>query len=79
MSWPNWKEILDFVRTLGLTKGLFTLFFFLMHGWVYLLYQGRIKDRQKEIDRLAADNREYRERFTKLLDRHYDVTDKKSS
>jgi len=28
-----------------------------------------LDDRQREIDRLAADNREYRERFLQFVDR----------
>mgnify|MGYP001061996513 CR=1 FL=1 len=70
-------EITNALSTLGYMEGLFALFFFMMHGWVFFLYHGRISDRQKEINRLAKENRDYRERFTKLLDRHYDVTGKK--
>jgi len=72
MSTPDWNTIKDFIVTMGWTKGVFTIFFFMTHGWVYILYNGRVKDRQKEIERLAADNREYRERFLKILDEHYD-------
>lgn len=77
MPWPAWADILELIKSLGLFNGIFVIFFFMMHGWVFMLYRGRINDRQKEIDRIAAENREYRERFTKLLDRHYEVTDKK--
>jgi uncharacterized membrane protein len=64
------KEALSLIRELGLFKGLFAVFFIMMHAWVFSLYCGRIKDRQKEIDRLAEDNREYRDRFLKILDEH---------
>lgn len=52
----------------GLLEGVFTAFFFGAHGVIYKLYQGRLIDRQNEIDRLAVDNREYRERFLSLID-----------
>lgn len=49
-------------------KGVFTVFFFGAHFVVYRLYLGRLKDRQREIDRLAEDNRDYREKFMHILD-----------
>lgn len=66
---PAWDEIRQFVSEFGLVKGIFTIFFFMAHAWIYRLYSGRLEDRQKEIDRLAADNHEYRERFLSTLDR----------
>lgn len=70
----TWENILDFIQVLGWAKGVFTIFFFMAHGWIYWLYKGRLQDRQSEIDRLANDNREYRERFLSLLDKHFDTT-----
>ena len=35
------------------------------------MYNGRLKDRQDEINRLAADNHEYRDRFLAMLDKHF--------
>jgi len=64
-------NILEFVKALGWTKGVFTIFFFMAHGWIYNLYRGRLNDRQKEIDRIAEENREYRERFLKLMDKAF--------
>lgn len=69
---PTPKEIIEAVISLGWTKGVFALFFFLAHAWIYALYRGRIIDRQKEIDRLAKENHEYRERYMKLLDKHFE-------
>lgn len=71
---PTWTEILTFIEALGWAKGVFTIFFFLAHGWIYTLYKSRLDDRQKEIDRLAADNHEYRERFLSLMDKHFDYS-----
>src|SRR6266516_2769669 len=52
----------------GLLRGTFALFFWVMHFWIYRLYNGRLKDRQREIDNIAAENRAYRERFLALID-----------
>ncbi|WKD50341.1 hypothetical protein [Microbulbifer spongiae] len=62
------KDILSFVQEMGLKNGLFVIFFIFAHYLLFWMYRGRLKDRQLEIDRLAADNREYRDRFLKLMD-----------
>lgn len=71
MGLPSWEEIKEFIVTFGWAKGILTIFFFMAHAWIYSLYNGRLKDRQKEIDRIAYENREYRERFLALLDQHF--------
>lgn len=63
-----WSDILEFTKEFGLVNGGFAVFFFLAHIWIFRLYSARVADRQTEIDRLADDNREYRERFLKILD-----------
>ncbi len=65
-----WNIIRDAVVALGWVKGSFTLFFWAAHYWIYTTYKGRLEDRQQEIDRLAADNHEYRDRFLAVLDKH---------
>ncbi len=67
------KDIVNVLARLGLVKGTFVLFFFMAHGWIYSLYRGRLKDRQREINRLARENREYRDRFLVLMDRRHDI------
>lgn len=64
-------DVLEFIKTLGWAKGVFTVFFFMAHAYIYSLYKGRLNDRQKEIDRIAAENREYRERFLALMDSEF--------
>jgi hypothetical protein len=71
---PSWEQVGGLIREFGWTKGVFTIFFFMAHAWIYKLYAGRLADRQKEIDRIAADNREYRERFLTLLDRQMGIS-----
>lgn len=66
----SWKDLLELVKAIGWTKAVSTVFFFGAHAWVYRLYEDRVADRKAEIDRLAAENREYRDRFTLLLDKH---------
>ncbi len=69
------EAMLKALETFGLRDGLFVIFFIGMHYWLHRQYQGRLGDRQIEIDRVAGDNREYRDRFTRLLDRHFNVTE----
>ena len=69
---PSWDTIKDFIITFGWVKGTLTLLFWVFHIWIYKLYNDRLKDRQAEINRLAQDNREYRERFLAVLDKHFD-------
>lgn len=61
----------NFLTSLGIVKGLFALFFIIAHLWIYGQYRGRLNDRQKEIDRLAEDNRRYREIYLKNLDEKF--------
>lgn len=75
------KELLnntkDIIFALGFTKGILFAFFFIMHGMVFWLYRGRIKDRQREIDRLAEDNRAYRERYLAFHDEKFNYKPRK--
>ena len=63
---------LGLVEAVGHIGALLTVVVLGMHYAVYRLYLGRLNDRQKEIDKLAAENREYRERFLALLDKKLD-------
>ena len=77
---PTWGQMfIDLIREVGFSGAIFTAFFFGSHYWIYTMYLGRLEDRQDEIDRLAQDNREYRERFLAITDDKfkYDITRKK--
>lgn len=50
----------------GIWAVLFLVTLIALYYWVERLHQGRLDDRQREIDRLAEDNREYRELFLRL-------------
>ena len=63
-----WNAISDVLKEFGIWGGLFVIFFLGMHFWIYRLYENRFSERQQEIDRLAKENHEYRERFQKLID-----------
>jgi len=67
----------DLVKQIGWGQGLFTVFFLGAHSVLYKLYFGRLDDRQKEIDRLAQDNREYRERFLAITDDRFSYDPRK--
>ena len=71
-------NVVDLIPLIGLTKALFVVFFVVMHGWVFLLYRGRLKDRQAEIDRIAEENRHYREIFVGMLDKRFGEHDGES-
>jgi hypothetical protein len=74
-----WEIIKDAIATFGLLKGTFALFFWVAHYWIYRLYAGRLQDRQREIDKVAAENREYRDRFMTLLDIKFGLRDDKEA
>ena len=60
----------DLVKEVGPVMALFIAFFIAAHIMIFCLYRGRMNDRQAEIDRLAKENREYRMRFLKILDKN---------
>jgi hypothetical protein len=68
----SWETIKDFIISFGWAKGTLTVLFWVFHVWIYMLYNARLKDKQKEIDRLAQENREYKEIFTTLLGQRLD-------
>ena len=68
VPWPSLQDAVEAVKVLGWTKGVFLLFFWIAHLWLYLQYHGRLKDRQREVDRLAQENHEYRDKFLKTVD-----------
>lgn len=68
-SW--WDIVKDFVVSLGWARGTFALFFWVAHFWIYRLYTGRLNDRQRQIDEIAKENHEYRDRFLAILDEHF--------
>jgi F0F1-type ATP synthase membrane subunit b/b' len=76
---PNldWKTIREFIEALGWTKGVFAIFFFLMQFLYWGAMRGRLKDRQTEIDRIAAENKQYRERFLAFIDKKLEYKPKK--
>jgi len=76
--------LLSFLREFGEVNGLLILGVALMFLWVrssnkvaFRQYEERIKDRQREIDRLAEDNRAYREKYLKSLDKPSDAETQK--
>ena len=65
------ENIITLINTIGLAKTLFVIILLSCHFFIFKQYNERLKDRQIEIDRLANDNREYRDRFLKLLDKKF--------
>ena len=62
------KFLADLPSDLSLSEWLMAVLVLLGCWWIYKLQKRLMDERQKEIDRLAQDNREYRERFLKILD-----------
>ena len=65
---------IEAVKQFGFVKGTFLLFFWLAHIWIFIQYRERLKDRQKQIDALAVENKEYRQRFLDILDQRFGYT-----
>ena len=68
--------IFSFLKEFGEVNGLLILGIVLMFRWVWRSnahihrqHREQLQDRQREIDRLAADNRVYRDRFLAMLDK----------
>ena len=68
---PSSFYIIELVREIGVTKALSIIIVLSCHFFIFLIYNGRIKDKQDEIDRLVEDNREYKDRFLKILDKQF--------
>ncbi len=64
----NTDFFLQLVTEVGLTKAVFSLVILSCHFYIFSLYNDRLRERQAEIDRLAEENHQYRDRFLKLID-----------
>ena len=60
-------SISEFFSTLTFIEGVLLILLLLGGFWIYKSQQRQLDDRQREIDRLAADNREYRDRFERIM------------
>jgi hypothetical protein len=69
----NWSSVVDVLKNFGLTRGLCVIFFLSLWWFYHRAHQNRLKDKDAEINRLAADNHEYRERFMRLFDDKYKI------
>ncbi len=64
-------KLLEFINKFGPTQGLFVVFvlglLFFLYRRFDKLYDRALDEKQKEIDRLTAENKSYREMFLSLL------------
>lgn len=65
--------ISDFLNDFGVLDGLLILFFIFGHLAIYKLYIKNIKSKQEEINRIALENREYREIFINLIEQRLNI------
>lgn len=63
------QQVLELFKQVGWPAGLsiVTILFFYWRN--DRLYKRNLDDKQQQIDRLAAENKEYRDRLTALMDR----------
>ncbi|MFT5704017.1 MAG: Mg2+ and Co2+ transporter CorA [Rickettsiales bacterium] len=73
----NTDSLLELVKTVGLSNTIFLIILLSCHFFIFRLYNERLKDRQDEIDRLAEENHQYRDRFLKLMDNKFNFSNKK--
>ena len=63
----------DFLKAILDEYGVIIALLFVAVIWLAWLnnrlHHARYEERQKEIDRLAADNRDYRDRFMRLIEK----------
>lgn len=64
-------DVTEFLKHFGLLKGCFVLFFCGAHWIIFRLYGLRVKDCKEQINLIAGENREYRERFLSILDNKF--------
>lgn len=62
---------LELIKIVGLNNAIFSAIVLSCHFYIFRLYSKRLQDRKTEIDRLAAENQQYRDRFFKLIDSKY--------
>jgi hypothetical protein len=70
---PSFDTVKDFIVTMGWTKGVFALFFFIAHGALFKAYEGRLRDQKREIDRLTKEKDEYIHRLLSLMDSKFGI------
>lgn len=65
MQWLDFFA--DFIARLTPVEGILLILVIVFHRATIKSYKMRVKDRQQEIDRLAKENHDYRDRFTRIL------------
>jgi len=71
------ESFLEFMKQLGWAKGGLSFIVLLIHFWIFYMYRTNMRDKQRQIDALAADNREFRDRFLSIIDNQHGFTPKK--
>jgi len=66
--------ILNFIQKVGTLEGLLTIIVLWLHRWLFKMYNERLKDRQKEIDRMAKDIHTWRDDFWKMVNQRREDT-----
>ncbi len=64
-----WGEICGIIAKFPPVVGLLIILIILLGCYIVKLYEKNIADKQRQIDELAKENKEYRDKFTNLLDK----------
>jgi hypothetical protein len=59
--------VVGLIQAIGMTKTLFAVIILSCHFYIFRVYNARLQDRQNEINRLATENHDYRDKFSQLL------------
>ena len=63
--------LVEFLQSVLMTDGIWAVLFVLalvaFYRWGERMVQGRLEDQRREINRLAQENREYRELFAQMI------------
>ena len=64
----NTHKFIELVGLIGWGNALLSVLILSCHFFIFRMYEDRLKDRQAEINRITEENRQYRDRFLKLMD-----------
>ena len=65
----KFADFSEFFAKLTFTEGALLILLLLGGLWLYRSHARELRDRQSELDRLAADNHDYRDRFERMHDK----------
>lgn len=74
-----YNKTLQLIGAIGPTDAALFILVVALYLSFHFQVKGRLKDRQKEIDRLAGDNHLYRDRFLSLIDKNFNYKEQEKT